>query len=567
MIRFLRIRDFALIRELKMEFRRGLSLLTGETGSGKSILVDALGLLLGERASQEMVRSHSEWAVIEGLWAVEPGSRVAEMLEDAGIGTEEEGLLIRREISSVGRGRVFINNSLSTQGFLKAIGEQLADIHGQHDRENLLDASTHLGWLDRFGGNLEVVRSVRTTHDEMRKVAARLDGMRMDDQERLRRIDILEFQLGEIFKADPRPQERESLENEKNILAHGERIFALASEAYGMLYDSETSILSQSNRLQKILHELEGYDNSWAVHCEALHDVLYRLEDMAYTLRDYSGGIDFSPERLNQVEQRLADLDRLSQKYGGTVESILAYAEKCRKELESLQSYADTSQTLRKELEHRTALYLEKAEKLSEKRRADATRLERALRKEFQMLALEKMELSVRFAPRDVEVKKGSIPSSHGPEGLDHVQFLIAPNKGEEMRPLSKIASGGELSRVMLAIRSLCEAGGSSKTLIFDEIDAGIGGRVAEAVGRRLKELSKSNQVMCVTHLPQIAAFAQQHYAIIKFTDGGRTETAARLLGESERVEELARMLGGESVTDAARRHAAEMLTYSTETN
>jgi DNA repair protein RecN (Recombination protein N) len=564
MIRYLRIRDFALIRELNIEFHPGLTLLTGETGSGKSILVDALGLLLGERASLEMIRSHCESALVEGFWTIDRGSRIDELLQGAGIDRDDEGLLVRREITGGGRGRVFINNCLSTQGFLKGIGEHLADIHGQHDRESLLDTATHLGWIDRYGANLERVKVVRERFHQMKEIALRLEALQMDEQERLRRIDVLDFQVKEIAKANPKPMERESNEIEKNILAHRERIFALSSEAYGLIYESETSVLTEARRVQKILQELESFDGAWTPHRESLREILYRLEDISYALRDYTSGIDFSPERLDQVQQRLSDLERLSQKYGASCEEILAYAEKCRLELESLLSYADTSQSLQVQLESMTSSYLEAAEKLSDKRRADAGKLERALQKEFQALALDKMELSVRFAPRGVEPKAVRLPTDYGPDGLDRVQFLIAPNKGEEMRPLSKIASGGELSRVMLAIRSLCGTGEAGKTLVFDEIDSGIGGRVAEAVGRRLLDLGRINQVMCVTHLPQIAAFAQHHYAVRKFSDGGRTETDARVLAESDRMEEIARMLGGELITDAARRHASEMLNYST---
>lgn len=563
MLRFLRIREFALIRELEIEFGAGLNLLTGETGSGKSILVDALGLLVGDRSSADMVRSNSDLAVLEGVFEVESGGAVPRLLQDAGIEPEEDSLLIRREISSGGRSRVFINNSLATLALLKSIGERLADIHGQHDQKSLLDLSSHLEWLDRFGGNIEAVTRVRESYKRMRDLADRLDSMAMDEQERLRRVDILQFQINEIRRARLLPQEKEDLEAERNILANREKIFALASEAYSLLYESESSLLSLTNRLERILQELEGYDPSWTPQRESLRENLYKLEDLSFAARDYTSNVDFSPERLDQVEQRLSDLDKLSRKYGSSIPQILAYADKCERELEELISYADTSKMLAGGLGEETSQYLALATKLSEKRRIDAVRLERALRKEFQALAMEKMELSVHFDPKEAEQPCGRIAGSYGPSGIDRVEFMIAPNKGEEMRPLTKIASGGELSRVILAIKSLCGGGEPGKTLVFDEVDAGIGGRVAEAVGRRLRDISQISQVLCVTHLPQIAAFARHHFNVCKEVVGARTETFVNPLDESERVEELARMMGGEIITETTRRHALEMIDHS----
>jgi DNA repair protein RecN (Recombination protein N) len=387
--------------------------------------------------------------------------------------------------------------------------------------------------------------------------------MAMDEQERLRRVDILQFQINEIRRANLQSQEKEDLETERNVLANREKIFALATEAYSLLYESESSLLSLANRLERILQELEGYDSAWASHRESLRENLYRLEDLAFAARDYTSSIDFSPERLDQIEQRLSDLDKLSRKYGTSIPEILAYADKSEKELEELVSYADISKMLADKLAEETSQYLALAAKLSEKRRGDAARLEREIRREFQALAMEKMNLSVRLDCREGERSPGRIPSSYGPSGIDRVELMIAPNKGEEMRPLTKIASGGELSRVMLAIKSLCGDEEPGKTLVFDEVDAGIGGRVAEAVGRRLRDISQISQVLCVTHLPQIAAFARHHFNVCKEAVGARTETFVNALEESARVEELARMMGGAIITETTRRHAREMLEHS----
>ncbi|MGA2260128.1 MAG: DNA repair protein RecN [Acidobacteriota bacterium] len=564
MLRFLRIRDFALIRNLEIEFGDGLTVLTGETGSGKSIIVDAFGLLVGARSSQDMVRTNCDTAVLEGVFSVEDGS-VAEQLTPAGIDGDEDSILIRREISTSGRGRVFINNSLATLSLLKSIGGALADIHGQQEHETLLDLSTHLTWLDRFGSNETAAHELRLLYTQMRETARRLDALAMDEQERQRLLDILRFQVDEIQRANIRPGEKAELENERSVLANREKVFALANEAYALLYESEHAITGQVDRLTRVIQQLAEYDSGWTTYLESLRESLYRLEDLAYAARDYTGSIDFSPERLDQVERRLSDLDRLSAKYGKSMEEVLTFGDQCNKRLEELVSSSDTSIRLSEELDILLKRFLELAERLSSKRRKDGARLEREIRNEFHALAMGKMDLSVRFRPRERpgSVSQGHIPACCGPGGVDQVEFLLAPNEGEEIRPLAKIASGGELSRIMLSIKALCGGGEKGKTLVFDEIDAGIGGRVAEAVGKRLREVSVHNQVLCVTHLPQIAAYAQDHFNVRKDIVGARTETFVERLDRAARVGELARMMGGEVITETTRRHAQEMLDHA----
>lgn len=564
MLRLIRIRNFALIRELDIEFERGLNLLTGETGSGKSILVDAFGLLLGARSSQDMVRSGCDTAMLEGLFEIEPSGPVSRMLEEAGLEGEDESLLVRREISSAGRSRVFLNNRLAGLSMLKTIGEKLGDIHGQQDQKSLLDLSTHLTWLDIFGDNADQLREVEASYRKLRDLAARLDSLEMNEQERLRRIDVLGFQIDEIRRVDPQPSEKEDLESERTILSNREKLLALATEVYDVLDESESSILRGVHRLDRLLESLEQFDKSWHGHREALRESRYRLEDLARAARDYAARSDFSPERLEQVHQRLYALDKLTQKYGASVAEVLDYAKACERELQELLARSDSCAELSRQLEEEKGDYRARAGRLSEKRRGDAERLEREIRREFAALAMERMEMRVHFHPPNEDEKRGRLPAFWGHRGMDRVEFFIAPNKGEEMRPLAKIASGGELSRLMLAIQSLCGTGEVDKTLVFDEVDAGIGGRVAEAVGKRLLEIAASNQVLCVTHLPQIAAFAQNHYRVHKEVSGGRTETYVKRLSEPERVQELSRMLGGKAITEATRRYAAEMLKRST---
>ena len=560
MLRLIRIRNLILIRELEIEFGRGLNLLTGETGSGKSILVDALGLLLGARSSQEMIRSDCDTAVLEGIFEIDAGNSVSRMLAESGYEGEDNSLLIRREISSAGRNRIFINNHLATLSLLKSIGEKLADIHGQQEQRSLLDLSTHLEWLDDFGGNAALLSGVRESYKKARETARQLDLLESSGQERLRRIDILQFQIEEIRRLNPQPNEKEELESERIILANHEKILALATEAYELLYENETSILREFNRLERILEGLERFDKSWTPHREVLKESRYKLEDLAYAARDYASRSDYSPERLEQVHQRLYALEKLAQKYG---ENILTYLENSTRELEEMLSYSDSSARLSEQLSQESNRYLQLATKLSEKRQKDARRLESEIRKEFEALAMERMDMRVQFHARKETGVRGRLPGFYGLNGIDHVEFLIAPNRGEEIRPLAKIASGGELSRLMLSIKSLCGNEEADRTLVFDEVDAGIGGRVAEAVGRRLQDISQKSQVLCVTHLPQIAAFAHYHFSVHKEVNNERTETIVKSLSDSERIQELSRMLGGETITQTTRRHALEMLQHS----
>jgi DNA repair protein RecN (Recombination protein N) len=563
MLRLIRIRNLALIRGLEIEFGPGLNLLTGETGSGKSILVDAFGLLLGARSSQEMIRSDCDTAVIEGLFEIRSGGAVSRMLSEAGLEPEDDSVLIRREISTSGRNRIFINNRLASLSLLKAAGERLGDIHGQQDQKSLLDLSTHLTWLDYFGGNDVLSKQVQESYRALRETARQLESRQTGEQERLRRIDVLQFQIEEIRRADPKPGEKEELENERNILTNREKILALATEAHDVLYESEASILREVSRLERLLETLERFDKNWSPHREALRDCRYKLEEIAYAARDYASRSDFSPERLEEVHQRLYVLEKLTKKYGTSLVDILDYVKACSRELEEILSHADSTARLEEQFKEESERYRDCAGKLSEKRRRDAVRLEKAIRKEFSALAMERMELRVQFHRRDENGAGERLPGFYGLHGIDHVEFLIAPNKGEEMRPLARIASGGELSRVMLSIKSLCGSEEADKTLVFDEVDTGIGGRVAEAVGKRLREISQGNQVLCVTHLPQIAAFARSHFNVHKEVVGGRTETSVRNLNEAERLDELSRMLGGEAITEATRRYASEMLEQS----
>lgn len=564
MLRLLRIRDFALIKELQIEFGPGLNLLTGETGSGKSILVDAFGLLLGGRSSQEMIRTGCETAVIEGMFEIHRDDPVSAILLDAGFENDEDTLLIRREISTNGRNRIFINGHMATLSFVRQIGDCLGDIHGQQDQKSLLDLPTHLQWLDFFGDNAPLLLQVRKHYRDLRETALLLQRYNAEKREHFRRMEILEFQIGEIDRVAPVQNEIEELDKEQTFLSNSEKILELANDVYGSLYESEASILVGVRRLGHVLQELEKFDDRWAAHRKSLEDCLYKMEDIAMASRDYASECDFNPERLEQVQNRLYDLEKLSKKYCPSGKSLLEFADDCRRELEDLKDSALSAEDLSRKLSIEGSLYEECAVRLSEKRRKDALKLEKAIRNEFADLAMPGMKLKVMFHPcEDAEGEESLLPARYGHLGIDRVEFFIAPNEGEEAMPLAKIASGGELSRLMLAIKSLCGREDRGKSLVFDEVDSGIGGRIAEAVGKRLRGLAGSNQIFCVTHLPQVAAFAQHHFSVEKGLKESRTETTIRSLNPEERTQEIARMLGGAVITETTRKHAAEMLQRS----
>ena len=556
----LRLENYAVIDNVVVEFAAGLNLLTGETGAGKSILIDALGLLLGDKASSDVIRTGAERAVVSAVFESEPVALRAleETLETNGLDAEGGSLILRREVAAAGKGRVFVNNQPATVAVLKQMAPHLAIIHAQNESIAHFDAAARQNLLDTFAGTqTEEVAAVFFKWKEIRQKIAEFEH---DEQDRLRLLDLWTFQNREIADAKLLPGEDEQLEIEKRVLANAEKIHNAAIGAFDLLYEGDHSTSSSLRSAQKFLEELARYEPKFQEALTTLESARIGIEDVGATLRDYAGGIQASPERLAELEDRLAMLDRLKRKYGPSLAEVITFGESVQRKLAEMENKDEVLRELRVELAEAAEDYLKAARALSKKRTEAARKLEKVVEAEINDLA---MKGSFRIAVEESEAETHWTSS-----GINQVTYRIATNIGETMRPLEQIASGGELSRVMLALKASVETGTSARrkgaaaqrTLVFDEIDTGIGGRAAEAVGKKLKTLSRGNQVLCVTHLPQIATFADQHYVIEKREAGGRTKTRVRLITGEERTEEVARMLSGAKLTDTSRKHAEQMI-------
>ncbi len=556
MLKLLKIKNIALIHDVGLELGPGLTLLTGETGAGKSILIDALGLLLGARASADLIRTGEDQAVVEALI----DSREARAaLESHGLPAEDDEIVIRREVHVSGKGRATVNGALVPVGVLRELAPFVAHIHGQHEPQGLLDPQTHVGLVDHHAGLDAEAAAIGEPFRRLREVESLLESLRRDRRQDERRREMLEYQAVEIEKAALQPGEEDALRQEKKLQANAGRLAELSGEAYAALYEDEAAVLSRLGQLYRKVDDLARIDPRFTPYVEARGAVRAQLDDLALFLRDYRESLQVSPGRLDEIEGRLAVIERLKRKYGATVEDVLAFGERCRAELRDLGSPEERERALVAEREALAGRYLAAAVQLSRKRRAAARDLEKKVQGELALLAMERTRFQVAFSP---ETSPGSAEdtATWTERGLESAEFLLSPNPGEELRPLARIASGGELSRILLALKSVSSLDASGKTLVFDEVDAGIGGRVAEVVGRKLRDMAQRHQVLCVTHLPQIASLADRHLVVRKQVERGRTTTQVGALDASERVEEVARMLGGETVTDAARRHAREMV-------
>jgi DNA repair protein RecN (Recombination protein N) len=538
MLRFLSVRHLAVIEHLEVEFEPGLNVLTGETGAGKSIVVGAIDLLLGGRASADLVRTGETLATVQAIFERADGRET----------------IVRREVSNQGRSRAFIDDTLATSSALRGLGAGLLDLHGQHEHQALLDPSEHLDLVDTFAGAQEAVAGVAANYDLWRGALAARDRTKLDEREKRARIDLATFELQEIESAAPASGEDERLGAERSLLANADRLSRLASEAYAALYESDAAALAALGTVWKRLTELAVLDDRFIPYVQEREEIKSRLEALAFFLRTYGADLDASPERLQAAEDRLAKLERLKKKYGPTLADVLARHAALKDELAALDASDERAAALDAREQDTRLAFLESARALAKTRRAAGRQLGTALEAALAELAMPKSKVDVRFTDLSAE------PDRWTASGVDAGEFFLSPNPGEELRPLARIASGGELSRIMLALRSLAARDDAGRTLVFDEVDAGIGGAAADAVGSRLQALARRCQILSVTHLPQIAARADAHFSITKHVRAGRTATALARLDDPGREEELARMIAGAAVSPKVLASAREML-------
>lgn len=559
------VENYAVVERVRVRFGAGLNLLTGETGSGKSIVVDSLGLLFGGRASADMIRTGAPRARVSGIFEVPLTRPLRALLEEHSLELEEGELLIEREILPNGKSRAFAAGRPVTAALLRELAPHLGDIHGQHDQQKLFEPAAQLDTLDAFaftgpatgastGATLDRVSAL---YHQWRGVARELEDLERSNAETLRLKDLWTFQNREIESTAPLPGEDARLETERRVLMNVSRLHEHAQAAYDELYEGEPSALSLLGKARRHIDDLIRVDTTLGQLAETLAPAEAALDDAAHTLRAYLGKLEADPARLDEIESRLAALERLKRKYGPTLDDVIRFGEDVKTKLSNLENSDELRAALHKKREALGADYAAAAAQLSKERRSAARKLEQRVQAELAELAMERTRFSVAFAEQE-----------WSESGTDRITFLIAPNAGEEPKPLDRIASGGELSRLALALKTCTTNGTSaqsaSRTLVFDEVDAGIGGATAESVGRRLKRLASTDQLLCVTHLAQIASFADQHYVVEKREVKGRTIAELEQVTGEARTREIARMLSGQRMTPEALKHAEQLVKHST---
>ncbi len=547
----LSVENYAVVEKVRVRFHRGLNLLTGETGSGKSIVVDALALLLGGRAAAEMVRSGAERARIAGIFEVD-GQTLPE-----GVEPEDGELIIEREILPNGKSRAFAGGRPVTAALLKEIARSLGDIHGQHDQQQLFSGSVQREMLDGFAGAADRVSEVSSLYARWNAASQELAELERTSQEKLRQADLWTFQRNEIEAVSPQAAEDAQLDNERRVLRNVVKLEETAGAAYAALYEDPASVTAQLHAVVKRLEELGRIDESMRDVVATLEPARIAVDEAAHSLSHYLGKLEADPVRLEEIETRLAALEKLRRKYGTTIEEVIAFRDDVAQNLAAVESSGERRTALTREVAALAATYESAAVQLSKLRKDAARRLAKAVEGELASLAMDKTRVEIRVSAAE-----------WSPTGADAVEILISPNVGEELKPLEKIASGGELSRVALALKTCVAPGRAEKnaiprTLVFDEVDAGVGGSAAESVGRRLKKLSGVAQVLCVTHLAQIAGFAEHHYYVEKHAERGRTITTIEELDAKARTREIGRMLSGELVTPEALKHAEQLIKHA----
>jgi DNA repair protein RecN (Recombination protein N) len=566
MLNSLRIRNYALVEDLEVEFYPGLNVLTGATGAGKSIIVGAVNLILGERASSDVVRSGFDKAVVEATFEPKPDPLFKDLLGRLTLSCSDNTLMIRREVSSRGASRGFVNDRQITLGTLKLIGDRLADLHGQHKHQSLLNVATHIDYLDNFGDLYRSLASVSQNYHALKEKQKRLE-----EVERGRKLDqerkaLYDFQIKEIEKANLSSAEEESLIQDRRILENTEELYQLSSSVYQSLYEGEGSIQEGLSVASKEMKRGGELDSRLKEPKESLDSSMIQLQELSRFLESYKDSLQFDAEKLEMIRERLNLIGTLKKKYGKSIDEILTYVRKIKEDLNRIESKDLVTNQLKEEIESLSAILKEECLLLSRQRNAQASDLAKKIRAALRELGMDKTRFKVQMAVTEDEnglLKIDGKRYSVDEKGMDQVEFFVSPNPGEELKPLAKIASGGEISRIMLALKSILAKADQVFTMIFDEIDVGIGGEVASAVGKSLRKLSSSRQVIVITHLQQIASQADHHFEVFKDSLKGRTVTRIKELKEEERVKEIARMISGEKIGELALKQAREMIKTS----
>ena len=563
MLKELRIKNFALIDEFSMEFEPGLNVLTGETGAGKSIIINALNLALGCRADLECIREGQDTATVEALFFLNGRETLKSLASEFGIEISEDELIVKRTVSRSGKNKVFINGSMVTLSVLNDIGNGLADIHGQHQHQALFLIENHLRFLDSFGGLEDACEKVRKLESRYRDLKKEIEKKEESEREFARKKDQLQYEISEIEKAELSVDEEEKLQLEMKKMQNAEKLSATVNKALNAIYDSDGSVIDIVKQVDTDLSLSSEIDPALAPFKETSNSIMIQLEDLSSGLRNYAKEIEFNQEKLNELDDRLAEIKSLKRKYGSTIQDILDYLEKTRSDLMALESKKEVFERVEEELGLVQKELQNRASVLAKNREDASRKFSRLIMKELMDMNMGKVEFCVQFDyeqdSTDCFIHNGKSVKLNS-NGFGKSEFLFSSNPGEKPKPLLKIASGGEVSRVMLALKNILSAKEDVPTLVFDEVDTGIGGKVAEKVGEKLMKVSKGRQVLCITHLPQIAGIAESHYSIEKSFLRGRTKISISRLNKEERIEEIARMSGGATITETTRRHAEEMI-------
>ena len=571
MLKTLNIKNYALIDSAEIEFDSGLNIITGETGAGKTILIDALNLVLGDRASTEIIRKGAEKAVVEAVFGIIANKKVRAFLDQHELeGTED--VILRREISSKGQTRCFVNDTPVSVAQLKEIGNHLVDLHGQHEHQSLLRKETHIDLLDDFGGLEGLVVEYSKSYDALNQFFHDYDTLRQKERLLKERRDLYEFQIKEIDAVNPQPGEESTLEAELRILENSEKLFAMTTQLYQILYEGEGAVFDQLVKARNQLEDLAGIDKLFEEAKGECNSAVAIVDELTKLIQSYNAKIEFNPERLEQIRERLGQLSLLKKKYGGSIDSIIAQREQLQKEFAIAENFEGTLRTLEAEIEQERRRCSAAAQRLSTKRHELTASIGKAVVAELAKLGIQNARFDIAVENLAIEKTKANQDGNRAfvklgkdfyeatPQGIDFVEFHLSTNVGEDLKPLVKVASGGEVSRIMLALKSILAKSDRLPSLVFDEIDVGISGRIAQAVGKSLKNLSQFHQIVAITHLPQIASLADTHFVVEKTESHGRTTSQLRKLTDEECIKEVAKLMSGEEITEAGLEGARELM-------